>query len=57
MTEKPPRFLTGLNFLLKLPPFIRLPSALQTKKGEVRITAKYTLLLLKSQHPRKSILQ
>lgn len=41
MTEKPPRFLTALNFLLKVLLFIWLPSALQTGRQKVR-TTEYT---------------
>lgn len=49
MTEKPPRFLTVLNLLLKWLLFIRLPSAPQAGKGGQNNTVRQTLLLLTSR--------
>lgn len=51
VTEKPPRFLTVLDFLLKLPLFIRLPSAAERERRGQNNAVRYTPLLT-SQHPK-----
>ena len=44
MAEKPPRFLTVLDFLLKLPLFIRLPSAADRERRGQNNEVRRTLL-------------
>lgn len=50
-TEEPPRFLTALDFLLKLPLFIRLPSAAERERRGQNDAVRYTPLLT-SQPPK-----